>query len=455
MIVMKFGGTSVGDAARIRAVCEIVAARASRQPIVVVSALAQVTDLIHGAIEAARRGDREGTERALADVERRHRWALAGSIDAASTRHDLALTLDASFEELRQLLRAVRVLGEGTPRAADTLLAFGETLSARILVAALCERGLSAREVDPRRVVVTDARHGCAQPDAAEVQARCAQELLPRVRAGEIPVVGGFVGATRDGVTTTLGRGGSDTTASVLGAAIGAEEIQIWTDVDGILTADPRVVPEARTIERVSFAEAAELAYYGARVLHPASIAPAVRQGIPVRVLNSMRPEAEGTLVLADSPPDAPPIASIASRRGVAAVRVTGGRMRVDPGFFRDVLASFERGGVVPDLIVSSEVAMTVVVEDSPRASGVAQELAARASVEVLSGRAVLCVVGAGLARDPDVRSRVLACLSELAPEITGVGGSATSAAVVVPAERLEESVRRVHRSFFPVGVRA
>ena len=302
MTVMKFGGTSVGDARRMAAVCEIIRSRLDKRPVVVVSALAGVTDLLVRAVAAVGVGDREALEPILSDLERRHRWALAGTVDDPRSRHDLSLDVDALFEDLKQLLRSVRVLGEGTPRSTDAILAFGETLSARILVGALRDRGVTARWLDPRDVMITDGRHGAAAPDMVAVEKRCRERIFPVLEAGEVPVIGGFVGASVDGVTTTLGRGGSDTTASVLGSAMAAREIQIWTDVDGLMSADPKLVPTARTLEQVTFAEAAELAFYGARVLHPASIAPAVERQIPVRVLNSFRPEGQGTRILISVP---------------------------------------------------------------------------------------------------------------------------------------------------------
>jgi aspartate kinase len=449
VIVMKFGGTSVADASRIRAVAEIVAARLSRRPVVVVSALAGVTDLLVRAVAAARAGDREAQEPALSDLERRHRWAVAGIADAPRARHDLSLEVDARFEELRQLLRSLRLLGEGTPRSTDTVLAYGEDLASRIVTAAFLDRGLPARLVDARAVMRTDARHGAAEPDLAAVERAAATHLRPLLAAGEVPVVGGFVGSGPDGRTTTLGRGGSDLSASVLGSALAVEEIQIWTDVDGILSADPRLVPGARTLPSVSFGEAAELAFYGAKVLHPASIAPAVVRDIPVRVLNTLRPEGEGTVVVRAPGPEAPALASVASRAGICTARVLGRRMRVDPGFLPRVLQAFESAGLVPDLVVSSEVGLTAVVPDDERIDAVAAGLAGEAQVELARGRGVLCVVGAGLSARGEVRERVLRALGELSPEIVALGGSGSSAAAVVPEGSLGEAVRQLHRRFF------
>jgi aspartate kinase len=446
---MKFGGTSVADADRIRAAAEIVRGRLSRRPVVVVSALGGVTDLLVGAVLAAKEGARDAQESILADLGRRHRWAVSGCVSDASRRHDLGLEVDALFEDLRQLLRSVRILGEGTPRSSDALLAFGEMLSSRIVAAAFTDAGLTSRLVDAREVMVTDGAFGAAVPDLAEVASRGRKLLLPSVDAGEVPILGGFFGATVDGHTTTLGRGGSDMSAAVVGAALGASEIEIWTDVDGVMTADPRRVPAATRRASVSFAEAAELSYYGAKVLHPASIAPAVASKIPVRVLNAWRPDGAGTVVLDAVAEDAPPLASIASRGDVTAVRVSSRTLRVDPGFLPRVLAAVADEALVPDLVVSSEVAVTLVLPARVRQTALASRLVAFAELELREQRGVVCVVGHGLAHDGTARGRVLAALAAWDPEIVAMGGSATSVAALVPEARLDACVRALHREFF------
>ena len=447
---MKFGGTSVADAERIRACTAIVAARRSLRPVVVVSALAGVTDRLQQAFACAGRGEHEALEPLLADVERRNRWAISGSVDGASERHDLALEIDRMFEELRQLLRAIRVLGECNARAADAVLAFGEAWSARIVCAAMQGSGLSARRVDPREVMITDDRFGRAEPDLEAIARSATRLVKPLLDAGEIPVLGGFVGATADGRTTTLGRGGSDTTAAVLGAALGADEIQIWTDVDGLMSADPRLVPAARTIPRVSFAEAAELAYYGAKVLHPDSIAPAVRRKIPVRVLNSMRPLGGGTVIVDDANDDASSeCVSVASRRGVQTLRFVAVRMRADPQFLPRVASALAACDVVPDLLTCTEMAVGAVIPEAIDVAAVAAALGPGYRIEDERGRALLCVVGAGLASSADARARVLDALARWAPSMLSAGASGSSIGAVVAADRLEDAVRDLHARFF------
>lgn len=453
MIVMKFGGSSVADAERIVAAGRIVQGRVDRGPVVVVSALAGVTDLLTDAVGAAREGERDSLERLLAELERKHRWALAGAVENAGRRHRLSLEIDGLFEELKQRLRSIRVLREATPRAADAALAAGEDLSAQIMTAALRDLGLPARWVDPRRVVVTDPCFGDAVPDPVVVRERAQALLLPMLEAGELPVLGGFVGATPDGETTTLGRGGSDTSAAVLGSALEAEEIEIWTDVDGLMSADPRLVPAARSLPRVSFTEAAELAFYGARVLHPDSIAPAVKRRIPVRVLNSLRPDARGTLIVEDRAGDGlPALASVASRAGGCLVRLTSRRMRADAALLAGVTQVLSAAGIIPDLLVSTEVAVSMVLPRPVERAFLDRELGALGEIEVEPDCAIVCVVGSGLARGGPFRSAVLAALAGLDPEAVALGASRTSLAAVVPQGRLEQAVRELHRRFFEEG---
>jgi aspartate kinase len=454
VIVMKFGGSSVADAECIRAAAEIVRQRVDRRPVVVVSALAGVTDLLEQALEAARRDDLEGLDPLLADLERRHSWALAGCIDVARQRHHLGLEIDRLFEQLRQRLRSVRILGEETPRVRDAVLASGETLSARIVAAAFREWELPARWVDPEQVMATDERFGEASPEPLRVRECCRASLLPVLDGGGVPVLGGFVGASSSGATTTLGRGGSDTTATVLGLALEAEEIQIWTDVDGLMSADPRCVPAARSLARVSFAEAAELAIYGARVLHADAIAPAVRRQIPVRVLNSRRPEGPGTLVVGDTPDGgrSGPVA-IASKAGVSVVRVVSRRMPMDARLPGQVLVSCREAELVPQLVLSSATTVTVVgvcPDELSTLAGVEDS----ADIQFTRDCAIVCVVGAAVDREPQMLARLLAELASWEPELVTTGATRASVVAVVRAAGLADGVRRLHSRFLEGEVR-
>jgi len=443
---MKFGGTSVADAERIRAIAEIVRARAERRPLVVVSALCGVTDLLVQAIGRALGNELEAMEPILAELERKHRWAVA-AVESSGARHDLTLAVDGLFEDLRGLLRSIRVLGEGSPRAADAILSFGERLSARIVAAIFRDRGLAAREIEATEVLITDDRFGAAAPKMEQVGERCRLRLEPLVARDEIPVIAGFVGATPNGETTTLGRGGSDTSAAIFGAAMGAEEIQIWTDVDGLMSADPRKVPTARTLEHVSFEEAAELAFYGARVLHPASVVSAVRRGIPVRVLNSLGPEGPGTLILENPGPSGAAPLALASREGVQVVRWTAALDRRAPGLATRVLNAARSLELHPDLLVASEGAITLVLPETLELSALESRLSGEATLTATPARAILSVVGSGLA-DGATRRQVLAALAEWDPDLVAVGSSQISVTAVVAGKNLEPALRSLHRSF-------
>ncbi len=450
MIVMKFGGSSVANAERILAVGEIIRERVQERPVVVVSALAGVTDLLEQAIHEAGRSDLEGLEPILAEIERLHRWAISGSVEDADCRHRLSLEVDGMIDDLRRRLRSIRILGEVTPRAADAVLAFGEDLSSRIVTAALRDRGLAACHVDARRLLVTDGRFGAAQPDVDRSREACRAELLPRVAAGELPVVAGFVGSSASGETTTLGRGGSDTSAATIGLLLEAAEIQIWTDVDGLMSADPRLVPSARLLSHLSFQEAAELACHGARVLHPDSIAPAVRRRIPVRVLNSLRPGSAGRVITYGDAKrrTAGPVA-VASRRGVALLRIRSRRMRGDAALLPRILADCAAREMRPELVSASPLAVTLALPPGTDAAGLAAAWADTADVERFDDRALLWVVGAALAADAPLRRRVLEGLSRWEPEMIAAGVSATSVAGVVAGPRLEACLRELHRQFF------
>ncbi|MGZ6989311.1 MAG: aspartate kinase, partial [Thermoanaerobaculia bacterium] len=294
--VLKFGGTSVGSAERIRDVAHLVGTRGGDPCLVVVSAAGGVTDLLVELKISSSGRDREAVEAARAVLAQRHGAALDGLGLPAAERDSARTALQAELRRAEELCSGILLLEEVSLRTSDALLAVGELMSSRLVAAALRARGTDAAWIDPREILATDATHGAAQPDEKETALRVSARVVPELEAGRTVVTGGFVGAAPDGSTTTLGRGGSDYSAALFGAALydaggAVDRIEIWTDVDGILTADPRVVPAARLVPEVSAAEAAELAFFGAKVLHPATIRPAVARGIPVAVRNSFRPE--------------------------------------------------------------------------------------------------------------------------------------------------------------------
>ncbi len=452
MLVMKFGGTSVGSGERIAGVAELVATRLAEEPLVVVSAMGGVTDALLDLSRAAREGDRAAAAAALATLGERHLAALDGlglePVAAAALREEIG----AERARLEGLATGVALLGELSARTSDAILAAGELLSAALLSAALAKRGVAVARVDPREWMATDASHGAAAPDEAAIAANVARRLLPERAAGRVVVTGGFVGAAPGGSTTTLGRGGSDYSAALLGAALLDSEapvsaIEIWTDVDGILTADPRVVPAARIVPEVGYAEAAELAFFGAKVLHPATIRPAIARGLPVRVRNTFQPAAPGTTVRSEAPGTG--VRALAMRPGVAALFVGSPRMLLAHGYAARVFSVFEKHAVPVDVIATSEVSISITVDAKAPLAELVRDLSAFAEVSVLTGLAVVSVVGRKLRSTPRVAASVFAALGEINVVLISQGASETNLTFVVEAKDAPEALRRLHRELF------
>jgi aspartate kinase len=447
-IVMKFGGTSVAGPAAMARVARIVSTVAAASPVVVVvSAMSGITDALLAACEAARQGASADAVNRIAAIQERHR-AVVGELFAAPER--LWSELAADCEDVRAVLTSVSVLRELTPRGADRVAAAGELMSSRILAALLQQTGLTARWIDARRTIVTDENFGAALPLDA-TRSAATTEARPALDAGEVVVVGGFVGATEQGITTTLGRGGSDFSAAVIGAALDASEIQIWTDVDGMLTADPRVVPGAQPVERLSFDEASELAYFGAKVLHPSTILPAVEKNIPVRILNTMRPESPGSVITAEAPLDGRALTAIACKRNITVVNVTSTRMFLAHGFLRRVFEVFERHATSVDVVTTSEVSVSMTLDDDRRIDAIARDLAEFASIQVDRGMAIVSAVGDSLRADPATAVTVIAALGRLPLRMVSQAASRRNVTVVLSDADVPAAMARLHAEFFAV----
>jgi aspartate kinase len=423
MLVMKFGGTSVGVPAHCERALEAVAERLPQEPIVVVSALSGVTNHL---VELCRPGDlRAEVLDRIAERHLQHARALGVSAETVTGLLDALRADPALAVSDRPMSREDR----------DRVLAFGERLAAALFAAALTARGTSAHAVHAGEAgLVTDDRFGQANP-LPEASARLRSFFA---RQAGVSIVTGFIGATLDGRTTTLGRGGSDYSAALLGAALGAEEIQIWTDTSGMLSADPRVVPEARPVPRLSFVEACELAYFGARVLHPKTLLPAMERGIPVRILNTAQPRDEGSLITAEAETTAQGwrVKSIASKRGITAVTIASTRMLLAHGFLARVFEVFGRHHVVVDLVTTSEVSISVTVDDTTHLEAAVAELEAIGRVDVRRDLAVVAVVGEGAPTQVGLAGHVFTLLG-------GVG---------VPVEMISQGASRVNLSFVVAG---
>jgi len=322
-------------------------------------------------------------------------------------------------------------------------------MAAAIVAAALKARNLPAVAVDSREIMITDGHFGAARPDAPEIEKRAREHLLAACARGEIPVAGGFIGATRNGETTTLGRGGSDWSAAIFAAALGASVVEIWTDVNGMMTADPRVVSEARSIDAISFDEASELAYFGARVLHPLTLAPAIEKGIPVRIRNSREPDRAGTEVRAAAPSDPSGARSIAYKRGIATVDIVTSRMLMASGFLRTLFEVFARHETPVDMVTTSEVSVSVTVDELSRLDEIRKDLEQIAAVEVVGGRALVCLVGQDLKFKPGMAARIFRAVDEINILMISQGASRRNVSFVVEEKDVENAVRLLHREFF------
>jgi aspartate kinase len=438
VIVQKFGGTSVGGPAQIRRLGEIVARSLSRHPVVVVSAVAGVTTKLFQMAESARAsGEWRREFEGLAEIHR----GILRELELAPA------LVDPLLGELEELLRGIALVRELTPRTLDRVASFGERMSARIVAAHVAHTGVSATAIDAWDAgLVTDERFGGARP-VPDSEASIRSALAGR---RDVPVITGYIGRTRSGEVTTLGRGGSDFSAAIFGAALGAEEIEIWTDVDGVMTADPRIVKEARHVRELSFAEAAELAFFGAKVLHPATMVPAVQKGVPIRVRNSFAPEQPGTTVVA-KPSTPRGVCSIAHKEHIAVVNVVAAPMMLSFGFLARVAEIFARYEIVVDMIATTEISLALTTEPGARLEPAMRELATFAEVSVVRDLSLVSIVGEALRDSAAPLASVLALVDELGVrvEMVSYGATRNNLSLAVPGASVREVVRALHRRLF------
>jgi len=461
LVVMKFGGTSVEDATAILRTARIVAGRVSKglRPVVVVSAMAKVTDLLISAAATAARGDRAS---ALAITERlriRHKdtasqlAAKACGEDQPQPGDDALMAthawMEAEFDGLDEILRGLSAVGELTPRISDMVVSYGERVSSRMIAEAFARTGLNAVHVNARQCIVTDAQHGKAIPQDALIAQRLKEHVAPHLSEGRVPVMGGFIGSTEQGVTTTLGRGGSDFTAALVGGGIDAGAIEIWTDVNGIMTADPRMCPDALRVRTISFEEAAELAYFGAKVLHPATILPAVRKNIPVFVLNSKNPENEGTRITALAPHCRSPFKSIAVKKRLTIMDVVASRMLMSHGYLRSIFEVFDRHKCPVDMVSTSEVSVSLSLDSNEKLPAIAADLSKLADVKYEGRKALVCMVGENIRGQNGIAARVFQAIRHVNLRMISQGASEINMSFMIEEDDAEEAVRSLHREFF------
>jgi aspartate kinase len=451
MVVQKFGGTSVADPDAIQRLIQIVRTartRDGRGPAVVVSAMSGVTDALLAIAAAGGAGRVDDALPRLEQLRERH-LSTAHALAPQDAAGDLGTRINAQFDDLVALAKALSVLREVSPRTLDVMAAAGELLSSRIVAAALTHCGLPAEWVDARRAIVTNNDHTRAVPLADETDAALRSSVLTVIDAGRIPVLGGFVGSTLEGHTTTLGRGGSDYSGALVGAGIGADEIQIWTDVDGMLTADPRLIAKPRLVPQLSFAEAAELAYFGAKVLHPSTILPAVERNIPVRILNARKPEGSGTMITAEPPPGSTPLTALACKRDLTVVDITSSRMLMAYGFLRRVFEVFERYRTSVDVVTTSEVTVSVTVDDRRHLEAIAEALSEFSQVSIEHEMALLCAVGDRLRNEPAIAARAVGVFEEVPLRMISQAASRRNITVILREADLQHAMDRLHEEFF------
>jgi len=448
MIVMKFGGSSIESAEAVKRVAGIVAARADRHPLVVVSAMGKTTDRLLEVGRTAVVGDIDGALAKLDSVREFHAIE-AGSVVSPQAEPVIEKHLDEHFQELAELVRGLSILGDLSARSVDALSSYGERLSSVVITEALRAHGLAAEHVDSRDVIVTDSRFSEAVPLFDETNERLNQKVRPLNDAGKVVVMGGFIASTKDGITSTLGRGGSDFTASIIGAGLAADEIQIWTDVDGVLTADPSLLSSARRIRVMSFAEAAELAYFGARVLHPSTMLPAVKSNIPIRVLNSRKPDVEGTLIVSEHVAGQSIVKSVAYKENITVVEVHSTRMLMAHGFLKRIFEVFDKHETSVDMVTTSEVSVSLTIDDTSRFSAIVQELEQFAEVTSVAGQSIVCVVGDNIRYTPGVAARVFQALKNINIRMISQGASRLNVSLVVDEKDLRATVEALHTTFF------
>jgi aspartate kinase len=448
IVVMKFGGTSVEDPAAITRTAGIVAGRVAlgKRPVVVVSALAKVTDQLLRAAGAAATGDRTGALAISSRLRARHRDTACALVKEPG---DLLTFIDQKFDSLDEILRGLAAILELTPRISDLVVSFGERVSSRIVASAFREHGMEAAHVDARDIILTDSQFQKAAPQDAAIEKRAEEKLRPLVAQGKVPVMGGFIGSNEDGITTTLGRGGSDFTGALIGGAMTADAIEIWTDVDGIMTADPRVCPDALRVKVISFEEAAELAYFGAKVLHPATILPAVKKNIPVLVLNSRNPTNEGTRIISIAPHCSSPFKSIAVKKKLTIIDVVASRMLMTHGYMSEIFAIFSKHQCPVDMVSTSEVSVSLTVDATDKLPAIAADLSTHADVKYEGKKALVCMVGEDIRGQNGMAAQVFTAIRHINVRMISQGASEINMSFMIEEDDADEAVRALHAAFF------
>ncbi|MFM8393652.1 MAG: lysine-sensitive aspartokinase 3 [Acidobacteriota bacterium] len=448
MLVMKFGGTSVEDSTAIRRLMSIVNQFIARRPIVVVSAMGKTTN---GLLECGRQAAAGEMAPALTRLSglASHHLSTVAELASGAEVEAIQRQLQERFAGIEQILTDIAAGGSLTPRLSDALAANGELLSSTVVAAAFRGQGIGGVWVDIRPAMVTSEDHTRAAVQFEQSNPRLRELFTTALANGGVPVTQGFIGATMEGTTTTIGRGGSDYSAAIIGAALGAEEIQIWTDVDGILSTDPRIVPTAIKVRTISFAEASELAYFGAKVLHPSTLLPAMSKEIPVLVCNSRRPEVKGTAIVREAPPSRALVKAIAFKRGITVVNVSSDRMLMAHGFLARLFDIFNRHETAIDMVATSEVSVSMTLDDTRNLAQLLPELRQLGEVVIEPDQALICLVGESLKFIPGVAAQIFGAITDINVSMISHGASAINLSFIVSGQKVEEAVQRLHDHFF------
>jgi len=451
LVVMKFGGTSVEDAAAIGRTAAIVKGRIAqgKKPVVVVSAMAKVTDQLLRAAAAAAQGDRTGALAISSRLRARHRDTAAELVKKHDDCAALVGVIDRKFDALDEILRGLSAILELTPRISDLIVSHGERISSRIVAAAFHDKGIHSAHVDAREIIITDSEFQKAAPLDEIIEKRAQEKLVPLLEQHKVPVMGGFIGSNEAGVTTTLGRGGSDYTGALVGGALNTEAIEIWTDVDGIMTTDPRICPDALRVKVISFEEAAELAYFGAKVLHPATILPAVKKNIPVLVLNSRNPKNEGTRIVPLAPHCKSPFKSIAVKKKLSIIDVVASRMLMTHGYLGQIFAIFDKHKCVVDMVSTSEVSVSLTVDSNAALPAIAADLEKLADVKYEPRKALICLVGEDIRGKNGMAAQVFNAVRHINVRMISQGASEINMSFMIEEDDADEAVRSLHAAFF------
>jgi len=449
MIIMKFGGTSTQDAAAMANVVRIVKSRLGERPFVVISAIAQATNMLEKTGHLAAEGNRGEARTVLLKLFDRHYKIIDELIKDKNRHRELRGIISSSLNELEELIKGVAILRELTPRAMDAFCTYGEILSSRIVTSALEESGVKSAWLDTKEFMITDDNFTRAAPAMDLIGKSLTALTEPILRHEKVPVTQGFIGVTQSGCRTTMGRESSDYSASIIGSVLNASDIQIWTDVDGVLTADPAVVAAPRKIKVLSFEEAYELSYFGAKVLHPGTMLPALKKNIPIHIYNSRRPELSGTLVTKAADPGGTLVKSIAYKRNAVVLNVIP-RKRFSPYLlWEHVYSVLTKHDIVALMTATSEHSCSVVIEANVHLASLVQEIAEMGAVTVFEGKGIVSIVGSNIRNASGLLDRIFRPISDLGITMISFGASNSSLNLVLDDAVLPQAVRSIHAEFF------